>query len=81
MKGKIVVIDPRGVEWCYWNVRCSKCGNLFYRENPEKCVSPCHRVKWKIIKPIWTTDGFIPSKNEFIQCLKIKETLRKRSEN
>jgi len=72
MKGKILVIDPRGVEWYYWNVRCPKCSNLFFRENPEKCISPCHRVKFKRIKPVWKTDGFIPSKNDFIQCLKLK---------
>ena len=47
MVGKILVVDPRGVEWYYWNVRCPECNNWFYRENPEKCISPCHKKNGK----------------------------------
>ena len=75
VKGKLTVIDPRGVELYYWNVRCPKCSNLFYRENPERCISPCCKLKWDIIDPIWTTDGYIPSKNDFIQVLRGRNDL------
>ena len=63
----IMVIDPRGVEWWYWNCICPKHNNMFYRKEVEKCRCPQCGTQFKRIEPRWTTDGYIPKENKFIQ--------------
>ena len=65
------VIDPRGVGGCYWNCKCSKCHNLFERDESQidRIISPCCKVKFERIVPVWKTDGYMPKENKFIQEL------------
>ena len=69
------VVDPRGVEWCYWNCRCPKCTGLFFREEKqiEKCICPRCKVKFERVEPHWSTDGFMPKENSFIQEEGVKQ--------